>query len=84
MRLLLLASLCLPLFTTGCFVGDGMAHMVKLASKNLNSSGDSEQAQAPQPAPEVRNAPVERDPAPQPAAAPRDQIRVEELGPPKG
>jgi hypothetical protein len=83
MRILLLASLCLPLLTTGCFVGDGVAHVVKLANKSLNSlDGGTQQTQAPQSAPaEVASAPVDRDPAPLPAAAPRDQIKVEELPP---
>lgn len=78
MRPLLVISLCLPLATTGCFVGDGIAHVVKLAAK----SGDSADGSAPPPpAPEAVTAPVERDPAPQPAAAPRDKIQVEQLPP---
>lgn len=86
MRLRLILSLCLPLLTTGCFIGDGVAHVVKLANKSLNSSDDAApQAQSPQPAAvEAADAPIDRDPAPVPAATPRDQIKVEELGPPKG
>jgi hypothetical protein len=86
MRAALVLSLCLPLLTTGCFVGDGVAHVVKLANKSINSSSDSgtQQAQTPQPvAVEASNAPIDRNPAPMPAAVTRDQIRVEEL-PPKG
>lgn len=87
MRIPLILSLCLPLLTTGCFVGDGVAHVVKLANKNLNSSGDDQAQPAPAPQPaavEAANAPVDRDPAPMPAAVQRDQIKVEELAPPKG
>jgi len=80
MRLPLILSLCLPLLTTGCFVGDGVAHIVKLADRKLNSPSDGAPPAAPPQ--EASNAPVERDPAPLPAAAPRDRIKVEELGPP--
>ena len=86
MRAALLISLCLPLLTAGCFVGDGVAHVVKLANKNINASSDNgaQQPSAAQPAPmQASNVPIDRDPAPMPAAVTRDQIRVEEL-PPKG
>jgi hypothetical protein len=78
MRLRLILSLCLPLLTTGCFIGDGVAHVVKLAAKSGDSSNDAAQ---PAPAPEAVNAPVDNDPAPQPAAAARDRIQVEQLPP---
>jgi hypothetical protein len=87
MRLLRLLCLSLPLLTSGCFVGDGVAHIVKLANKSINSSNDNatpQQAQTPPPmAVEASNAPIDRNPAPMPAADMRDQVRVEEL-PPKG
>ena len=76
MRLPLILSLCLPLLTTGCFIGDGVAHVVKLAAKSGNSSEEG----AP-PAQAAPPAQPEKDAAPMPAAAPRDQIKVEELGP---
>ena len=82
MRIPLILSLCLPLLTTGCFIGDGVAHVVKLANKSVNSSGDG-QTQAAQAPVQASRAPVDRDPAPMPAVVPRDQIKVEEL-PPRG
>jgi len=84
MRILLIPVLCLPLLTTGCFVGDGVAHVVKLAGKSYGSSNDDVPAPASQPAPAAAAAPAPEDPspAPMPAAAPRDTIRVEELPPP--
>ena len=84
MRLPLTLVLCLPLLTTGCFVGDGVAHVVKLANKSLNSSGDNGAQSAPSTQPvtvEASNAPIDRNPAPMPAVVPRDQIKVEELPP---
>ena len=86
MRILPILALCLPLLTGGCFVGDGVAHVVKLANKNSSDdSGNASQA-APQPAQPVQSAPgsvvpIDRDPAPMPASAPVTKIQVEELPP---
>ncbi len=73
--------------TGGCFVGDGVAHVVKLASKN--SSGDNGNppqaaavpAQAVHSAPSASAAPIDRDPAPMPDTAPVTKIQVEDLPP---
>lgn len=87
MRILPILALCVPLLTGGCFVGDGVAHVVKLANKASSDDGNTppQPAAAPaqpvQPAPSA--APVDRDPAPMPATAPVTDIRVEELPPPK-
>lgn len=88
MRILLIPALCLPLLTTGCFVGDGVAHVVKLATKNAEKSDDSSPAatQPPpapaQPAP-ASAAPVDRDPAPMPATVPTTGVQSEDLPPPR-
>ena len=87
MRILSILALSLPLLTGGCFVGDGVAHVVKLASKNIDKSDDSTQTAA-QPAPVVQQAPasaapVDRDPAPMPAIAPDTNIQSEDLPPPR-
>jgi len=86
MRILPLLALSLPLLTGGCFVGDGVAHVVKLASKNIDKSDESAPAAA-QPAPvqqaPASAAPVDRDPAPMPAAAPATSIQSEDLPPPR-
>jgi len=86
MRILPILALCLPLLTGGCFVGDGVAHVVKLASKNIDKSDDSSQPAA-QPAPvqqaPASAAPVDRDPAPMPATAPATRIQSEDLPPPR-
>ncbi len=87
MRILPLLALCLPLLTAGCFVGDGVAHVVKLASKSGDKSDDGNQPVAAQSAPvqaaPASAAPVDRDPAPLPATAPTDDIKSEELAPPR-
>ncbi len=87
MRILPILALCLPLLTTGCFVGDGVAHVVKLATKNSDKSDDSSQPAASQPAPvqpaPASAAPVDRDPAPMPAVVPNVGVQSEDLPPPK-
>ncbi|HMA52533.1 MAG TPA: hypothetical protein VKP60_22385 [Magnetospirillaceae bacterium] len=87
MRILTLLALCLPLLTTGCFVGDGIAHVVKLANKSGNKSDESGQTASAQPAPvqpaPASAAPIDRDPAPMPATAPAIGIQSEELAPPR-
>jgi len=88
MRILSILALCLPLLTGGCFVGDGVAHVVKLATKNNGKSDDASQSAASQPAPVQQQAPasagpVDRDPAPMPSTAPTTGIQSEELAPPK-
>jgi hypothetical protein len=88
MRILPILALCLPLLTTGCFIGDGVAHMVKLAQKSGNKSDDGSQTASAQPAPVQRPAPasaapIDRDPAPMPATAPAVGIQSEELAPPR-
>ncbi len=70
-------TLLLPLTMTGCAVGDGIAHLVKLANGRPASSNDQAKAPAATSAP----APVEPDAPPAPAAAPRDDIKVESLPP---
>ena len=86
MRILSILALSLPLLTGGCFVGDGVAHVVKLASKNIDKSDGSAPA-AVQPAPvqqaPASAAPVDRDPAPMPAMAPATTIQSEDLPPPR-
>lgn len=91
MRILPMLALCLPLLTTGCFVGDGVAHVVKLATKAAQKSDDNSQTASAQPAPAPAEpaqapasaAPVDRDPAPMPAAAPASAgIQSEDLPPP--
>ena len=87
MRILMVPALCLPLLTAGCFVGDGVAHVVKLAGKSYGSSDDDAAARAPASAPvaaprAAAAAPADPVPSPMPAAAPRDTIKVEELPPP--
>ena len=88
MRILTILALCLPLLTAGCFVGDGVAHVVKLAGKNGGKSDDANQPAAAQSAPvqqaPASAAPVDRDPAPIPAAAPATGIQSEDLPPPRG
>ena len=91
MRILPILALCVPLLTSGCFVGDGVAHVVKLANK----SSDDNSTPPPAPTPAAAQvpvqsgpaypsaAPVDRDPAPMPATAPVTDIKVEELPPPK-
>ncbi len=86
MRILSILALCLPLLTGGCFVGDGVAHVVKLANKNSSDDNSSAPQAAPAPAQPVQSAPgsvvpVDRDPAPMPSAAPVTKIQVEELPP---
>ena len=87
MRILPILALCLPLLTTGCFVGDGIAHVVKLANKNGNQSSDTAQPaaaqQAPVPQAPASTAPVDRDPAPMPSTAPTTGVQSEDLPPPK-
>jgi len=87
MRIFTLLALCLPLLTTGCFVGDGVAHVVKLASKSGDKSDQSSQTASAQPAPvqpaPASAAPVDRDPAPMPATAPSPGIQSEDLAPPR-
>ena len=87
MRRLSVIALCLPLLTTGCFVGDGVAHVVKLASKSGNKSDESSQTASAQPVPvqpaPASAAPVDRDPAPMPLTAPSPGIQSEELAPPR-
>ncbi|GEM_PF-5709518 len=88
MRILLSLALCLPLLTGGCFVGDGVAHVVKLATKNSDKSDDTSQSATPPPVPVQQPAPasagpVDRDPAPMPSTAPTTGIQSEELAPPK-
>jgi hypothetical protein len=89
MRILPILALCLPLLTGGCFVGDGVAHVVKLASKSGNKSDDAGQTASSQPAPAYRApapasaAPIDRDPAPMPAAAASPAIQSEDLAPPR-
>ena len=89
MRILPILALCLPLLTGGCFVGDGVAHVVKLAQKNGNSSdGGDQPAASAQPAPiqpaPVSAGPVDRDPAPMPQTAPAATgIQSEDLPPPR-
>jgi len=87
MRILPVIALCLPLLTTGCFVGDGVAHVVKLASRSGSKSDDSNQTASAQPAPiqqaPVSTGPVDRDPAPMPATAPSPGIQSEDLAPPR-
>ena len=87
MRILTALAFCLPLLTAGCFVGDGVAHVVKLAQKSGNKSDDSQTASA-QPAPVQQRAPasaapIDRDPAPMPATAPAVGIQSEDLAPPR-
>lgn len=87
MRILPILALCLPLLTTGCFVGDGVAHVVKLVQKSSKSDDGSQTASA-QPAPVQRQAPasavpIDRDPAPMPTTAPNIGIQSEELAPPR-
>ena len=87
MRSLPILALCLPLLTSGCFVGDGVAHVVKLANKSGTRSDQSSQAASAQPAPveqaPASAAPVDRDPAPMPLTAPSPGIQSEELPPPR-
>jgi len=91
MRILPILALCLPLLTAGCFVGDGVAHVVKLASNSGNKSDGSapQQTASAQPAPApvqqapATAAPIDRDPAPMPATAPNPGIQSEELAPPR-
>jgi hypothetical protein len=89
MRILLIPALCLPLLTSGCFVGDGIAHVVKLAEKSGKKSDDSSQTASTQPVPAPAQpapasaGPIDRDPAPMPAAAPAGTgIQSEDLPPP--
>jgi len=87
MRLITLLVLCLPLLTTGCFVGDGVAHVVKLASRSGDKSDQPNQTVSAHPAPvpsaPAAAAPVDRDPAPMPATAPSSAIQSEDLAPPR-
>jgi hypothetical protein len=90
MRILPIIALCLPLLTAGCFVGDGVAHVVKLASNSGGKSdGSSPQSAPAQPArapveqPPASAAPIDRDPAPMPATAPNPGIQSEDLAPPR-
>ena len=88
MRILPIIALCLPLLTAGCFVGDGVAHVVKLASNSGGKSdGSSPQTASAQPAPvqqaPAAAAPIDRDPAPMPATAPAVGIQSEDLASPR-
>lgn len=78
--LLRLFSLMVILTLGGCALGDGVAHVVKLIDKNGDSKDDTATASAPA-APTA--APVDKDPPPAPEAAPRDDIKVESLPPPR-
>jgi hypothetical protein len=74
--------LLLPLALSGCAIGDGIAHVVKLAAKHSGDSSDQAATAAPapaQPAPAAKDA----DLPPPPVAAPTSQIQVEDLPPPK-
>jgi len=72
--------LCLGL--SGCVVGDGVAHVVKLVDRGTN--GGSSSTPAPASPRAVASAPAAPQPEapPAPMAAPRDDIKVEELAPP--
>lgn len=87
MRILPILALCLPLLTTGCFIGDGVAHVVKLANGSGSKSDPSGQTASAQPVPAqpapASAAPVDRDPAPMPAAAPATGVQTEDLPPPR-
>jgi len=78
--MLRLLILLFPLILTGCAIGDGVAHVVKLVGKHSGGSSDSS-ADASAPAPAA--APLEAAAPPQPAPAPTEKIQVEELPPPK-
>jgi hypothetical protein len=78
-RALILLLPILPL--SACAVGDGVAQIVKYASRK--TSGDNAAPAVANAAP-VRAAPQsDIDAPPPPVAAPRDEIKVEELAPPK-
>jgi hypothetical protein len=79
---LLLLVAALPL--SGCVVGDGIAHIVKMTNDGL-SGRDSSSAPAEASAPAVAPAPQDVAPPPPPAAAPaRSSVDVETLAPPPG
>lgn len=78
--ILLFAALSLSL--SGCIVGDGIAHLVKLAQHEGQQKTDDSQA-APAAVPEAVAAPRDEAPPPPPAAAPsRSAVSVETLEPP--
>ncbi|MTJ83593.1 MAG: hypothetical protein F8N37_21615 [Telmatospirillum sp.] len=84
-RLLIPLLLAAVLSLSGCIVGDGIAHAVKLAKDGLGGgkspAAAAESAPAPAPAPVVRD----EAPPPPPAAAPaRSSVDVESLPPPPG
>ncbi|HXP95241.1 MAG TPA: hypothetical protein VN809_00920 [Telmatospirillum sp.] len=72
--------LAVTLSLSGCIIGDGIAHVVKLAQENQQTSSAA-------PAGGAAAAPVavhDEAPPPPPAAAPvRNSVSVETLAPPK-
>ncbi|PKU21659.1 hypothetical protein [Telmatospirillum siberiense] len=72
----------LSLSLSGCIVGDGIAHVVKLAQQSGQKKTEAAQAE-PAAAPEAAAAPRDDSPPPPPAAAPsRSAVSVESLDPP--
>jgi hypothetical protein len=67
---------------SGCIVGDGIAHVVKLTEQNQKKSEPAPAADSTANAP-TAVAPRDVAPPPPPAAAPsRSAVSVETLGPP--
>lgn len=71
-RLFLAAVLAVLPMLTGCYVGDGIAHVVKMSEKAKDGQA-SPTAAAPPPAP------AEAAPPPPQQPPPRDEIKVEDL-----
>jgi hypothetical protein len=73
--------LAVPLFLSGCIIGDGIAHVVKLTQENQQTSSAAPAGGAATAAPVAVH---DAAPPPAPAAAPvRNSVSVETLAPPK-
>lgn len=74
-------ALIAPLLLSGCIIGDGIAHVVKLTQESHDGTDASASESL---APAEAAAPRDAAPPPPPAPAPaRNSVSVETLAPPK-
>jgi hypothetical protein len=81
LSLLFIALVVATLSLSGCIVGDGIAHLVKLTEESQKKDAAAPAKDSPGDVPAARR---EEAPPPPPAAAPsRSAVSVETLAPPK-